>query len=109
MAAVNNKGNCYVWNLSNNKETQLTETMPKLKIDTHTKFALRCKFSPDSNYLITTSIGVVKIYQTDNFELWQELKLDSNRWVWDAVFSNDSKYLFTGNLKNRIQLPFIKI
>lgn len=98
MAAVNNKGNCYVWDLIS-KEKQLTETSPRLKIDAHKKYALRCRFSPDSNYLVTTSgDGTAKVYTTEDFSLYCELKTEgSNRWIWDAIFSNDSKYLFTAS------------
>lgn len=98
MAAVNNKGICYIWSLSNtaNSETQLTQTDPKLRIEAHKKYALRCKFSPDSSLLVTCSgDGTARIYRTDTFQLHAELKIEKY-WMWDAVFSNDSKYLFTG-------------
>ncbi|XP_063700798.1 protein LST8 homolog [Culicoides brevitarsis] len=98
MAAVNNKGNCYVWDLIS-KEQQLTETSPRLKIDAHKKYALRCRFSPDSSMLVTTSgDGTAKVYKTEDFSLYCELKTEgSSRWIWDAIFSNDSKYLFTAS------------
>jgi target of rapamycin complex subunit LST8 len=99
MAAVNNKGNCFIWNLKTGDENQLTSTAPRLKLDAHKKYALRCRFSPDSNYLVTTSAdSTARIYKTENFTLHRELKVDiNNRWIWDAIFSNDSKYLFTAS------------
>lgn len=48
MAAVNNKGNCYIWSMCVTKDSQLSLPQAKLKIEAHKKFALRCKFSPDS-------------------------------------------------------------
>lgn len=48
LAAVNNKGNCYIWSLQNGSENELTKTFPKLKIEAHKKYALKCNFSPDS-------------------------------------------------------------
>lgn len=97
MAVVNNKGNCYIWTLIK-RENHLTETEPKLKVDAHKKYALRCRFSPDSKFLVTTSgDGAAKVYKTDDFSLYAELRTDSSRWIWDAIFSNDSKYLFTAS------------
>ncbi len=97
MAAVNNKGSCYVWNLTNSDENELTRTTPRLKIEAHKKYALKCKFSPDSNLLVTTSgDGTARIYKTTDFALYKELKVDS-KWIWDAIFTNDSKYLFTAS------------
>lgn len=109
MAAVNNKGNCYIWSLSNsaNSETQLTQTDPKLRIEAHKKYALRCKFSPDSSLLVTCSgDGSARIYRTDTFQLHVELKIEKY-WMWDAVFSNDSKYLFTGEWRFFVQFAIL--
>lgn len=48
MAAVNNKGNCYIWSFLYSSDSQLSSPQPKLKIEAHKRYALRCKFSPDS-------------------------------------------------------------
>lgn len=50
MAAVNNKGNCYIWSLSSSNDSRLSVLQPKLKIEAHKRYALRCKFSPDSRF-----------------------------------------------------------
>jgi target of rapamycin complex subunit LST8 len=42
------QGNCFIWNLKTGDENQLTSTAPRLKLDAHKKYALRCRFSPDS-------------------------------------------------------------
>ncbi|XP_065366076.1 protein LST8 homolog [Calliphora vicina] len=97
MAAVNNKGNCYIWSLSSSPNQKLTTLHPKLKIAAHKRYVLRCKFSPDSRLLVTTSgDGTARIWKTDDFTMWRELSID-NYWVWDAAFSADSKYLFTAS------------
>ncbi|XP_055617958.1 protein LST8 homolog [Toxorhynchites rutilus septentrionalis] len=106
MAAINNKGNCYIWSLSNstNSEMQLTKTDPKLRVEAHKKYGLRCRFSPDSSMLVTCSgDGTAKIFRTESFQLHVELKIDKY-WMWDAVFSNDSKYLFTASSDGKARL-----
>lgn len=98
MAAVNNKGNCYIWSLSNSSDSQLSVLQPKLKIEAHKAYALRCKFSPDSSLLVTTSgDGTARVWKTSDFSLWRELRCENCRWVWDAAFSADSQYLFTAS------------
>ncbi|XP_062525777.1 target of rapamycin complex subunit lst8 isoform X2 [Bombyx mori] len=93
MAAVNNKGNCYVWSLSG----QPPHPVPKKHITAHSKYALRCKFSPDSTMLVTTSGDCsAKIWRTSDWALLRELRRDTQRWVWDAAFTLDSRFLFTG-------------
>lgn len=44
MAAVNNKGNCYVWSLGG----EPPRPVPRKHIQAHRKYALRCKFSHES-------------------------------------------------------------
>lgn len=48
MAAVNNRGHCYVWSLSEGIGEKPTKLNPKHKFSAHAKYALRCQFSPDS-------------------------------------------------------------
>lgn len=97
MAAANNKGNCYIWQLSSSPNQHLSTMSPKKKIQAHTRSILRCKFSPDSRLLVTTSgDGTACIWKTEDFSKWRELKIE-NYWVWDAAFSADSKWLFTAS------------
>lgn len=50
-----------------------------------------------SRLLVTTSSDqTAKIWNTTDFSNVQVLKHEANRWVWDAAFSADSQYLFTG-------------
>nr|CAD7196714.1 unnamed protein product [Timema douglasi] len=98
MAAVNNRGHCYIWSLTGGVGEEPTKLNPKQKIDAHMRYALKCKFSPDSNLLVTTSADMtVRIWKTSNFTLMRELKLEAQRWVWDAAFSADSTYILTAS------------
>lgn len=105
MAAVNNHGNCYVWTLTPSADSRLSVLQPKLKIEAHKRYALRCKFSPDSALLVTTSgDGCARVWRTADFGLWRELRDDEGRWVWDAAFSADSQYLFTASSSGKARL-----
>lgn len=55
--------------------------------------------------MTTSGDATAKIWRTSDFTLWRELKDEDGRWIWDAAFSADSQYLFTGNLI--IQLSII--
>nr|BAN20635.1 vegetatible incompatibility protein HET-E-1, putative [Riptortus pedestris] len=97
MAAVNNKGNCYIWALTSSDEVT-TKLRPRHRIQAHRRYALACSLSPDSKLLVTCSADqTARLWETENFTLVQELKHDSQRWVWDAAFSADSKYLITAS------------
>lgn len=97
MAAVNNKGHCYIWSLTSGGPDEPTKLHPKHKIEAHTRYALSCRFSPDSTLLVTTSADqTARIFKTADFSLLQELKSEEQRWVWAAAFSVDSQYILTG-------------
>ncbi|KAK3932554.1 Target of rapamycin complex subunit lst8 [Frankliniella fusca] len=98
MAAVNNKGRCYIWSLHGGESQEPTKMKPSHKIEAHPKFALKCAFSPDSSLLVTTSADQsARIWQTKDFNLLTELKQEGQRWVWDAAFSADSQYIVTAS------------
>ena len=50
-----------------------------------------------TRFLVTTSADQsARVWKTQDFSLIQEMKIPSGqRWVWDAAFTNDSKYLIT--------------
>ena len=105
LAAVNNKGDCYIWTLKSSNDQQLSVLEPKLKIKAHKKYVLRCKFSPDSSLLLTTSAdSTAKLWNTSDWTLFRELKIDTHRWIWDAAFTSDSQYLFTASSDNIARL-----
>lgn len=94
VAAANNKGKCFVWKLLDEDTSKLE---PLHKIEAHSKYILKCLFSPDLKYLATTSADhTVKLWNTKKFTLAKVL-VGHQRWVWDAVFSADSAYLVTGS------------
>ncbi|CAH1758115.1 681_t:CDS:2 [Entrophospora sp. SA101] len=82
--AANNKGNCYVWKMSNPRDS--TNLQPVTKFSAHKKYITRCLLSPDVKHLATCSADTtVKIWSTVNhdFKLDKELK-GHQRWVWDS-------------------------
>lgn len=98
LAGLNNKGVCYIWSLTSSPHQSLSIMEPKTKIMAHSKYGLRCKFSPDSNYLLTCGAdATAKLWNTSDFSLHREFNIDTQRWVWDAAFTVDSKHLFTAS------------
>ncbi|KAK4875684.1 hypothetical protein RN001_012106 [Aquatica leii] len=109
MAAVNSKGRCYIWSLTFGRDGEPTKMYPKHKFEAHKRQALKCKFSPDSTLLVTTSADqTARIWKTCDFSLLQELKQENQRWVWDAVFSSDSQYIFTASSDGYAKLWNVK-
>merc|ERR1711944_335471 len=103
MAAVTNKGNCYVtmppsletlvstYNEMSDDitgQTLSSSILPTKKIFAHTRYALKCKFSPDSSVLVTSSADqTCKLWRTSDYSLISELSVENQRWVWDVAFS----------------------
>ncbi|XP_041085849.1 target of rapamycin complex subunit lst8-like [Polyodon spathula] len=112
MAAVNSSGNCYVWNLTGDIGEEVTQLIPKTKIPAHKRYALRCKFSPDSTLLATCSADqTCKIWRTSNFSVMTELSIKSSNpgetsrgWMWDCAFSGDSQYIVMASSDNLARL-----
>lgn len=48
LTPLQSQGNCYVWNLTGGIGDEVTQLIPKTKIPAHTRYALQCRFSPDS-------------------------------------------------------------
>lgn len=47
--------------------------------------------------LVTTSADqTARVWRTTDFSEVQVLQHEAKRWVWDAAFSADSQYIFTG-------------
>jgi len=105
MAAVNNKGNCYLWTMNANRKHGPSSLHPKKKFQAHSKYILKCLFSPDSTLLATTSAdGTCRIWRTADQSLCTVLKDKSQRWVWDCAFSGDSQYIITASSDNNARL-----
>lgn len=93
VAAVNNEGNCYVWQFDGPDLCALK------MIESHAPaYALKCCFSPDSMKLATTSSdATAKIWDvTNDFSLQHQL-CGHSMWVWDCSFSFDSSLLVTAS------------
>ncbi|GFR14012.1 target of rapamycin complex subunit lst8 [Trichonephila clavata] len=128
MAAVDNKGNCYTFIIGSRGKMHAQPTR-HLKFQAHDTYAIKCKFSPDSTLLVTTSADCsAKIWRTADLNLlpsnqnvdlttengseWQkipitpmiQLKDNNQRWVWDVAFSADSQYLVTASSDNLARL-----
>jgi len=74
--------------------------------DAHKRYALKCKFSPDTSMLVTSSADQsCRVWNVNkNFELISEMRAENQRWVWDVAFSADSQYLFTASSDNLARL-----
>ncbi|ENN77719.1 target of rapamycin complex subunit lst8 isoform X2 [Dendroctonus ponderosae] len=105
MASVNNKGMAYIWNLSSSGSDASTTLEPKNKFQAHSRAVLKCKYSPDSRMLITTSADqTARIWDSQEYNLQRELTQNNQRWVWDAAWSADSQYVFTASSDNFVKL-----
>uniref|UniRef100_T1JEE6 Target of rapamycin complex subunit lst8 n=1 Tax=Strigamia maritima TaxID=126957 RepID=T1JEE6_STRMM len=105
LAAVNSKGTCYVWGLKGGVGKESTQVNSPRNFQAHKRYALKCKFSPDSTLLVTTSADqTAKIWKTVDFSLVTELKAPNQRWVWDVAFSADSQYAVTASSDNFARL-----
>lgn len=103
LVAGNNKGNCYVWKMENNRdETLLT---PVTKFRSHLKYITRVVLLTDMKNLATCSADhTARIWSTEqNFNLETTLQ-GHQRWVWDCAFSADSAYLVTACSDHYVRL-----
>lgn len=118
LAAIDNKGDCHIFSLLAGREDSPSRPIKKLKLSAHKNYGLKCKFSPDSTLLVTTSADkTAKIWKTSDLVGEEnsgknssektpliELKDPNQRWVWDTAFTSDSKYLLTASSDNFARL-----
>jgi G protein beta subunit-like protein len=96
LAAGNSKGLVYIWRLTAGSTTGF-KTLQQEPVKVHSRYVLKCAFSPDSSLLATTSAdSTIKIWTTADFSLRNVLKRTQEKWVWDCTFAQDSQHLFTG-------------
>ncbi|CAN3360806.1 target of rapamycin complex subunit Lst8p [Diutina catenulata] len=103
LVAGNNKGNCYVWKMHNQKDT--TQLTPVTKFRSHSKYITRVLLSTDMKHLATCSADhTARIWSAEqNFKLETTLQ-GHQRWVWDCAFSADSAYLVTACSDHYVRL-----
>lgn len=103
LVAGNNKGNCYVWKMQNQKD--VTSLTPVTKFRSHLKYITRVLLLTDMKHLATCSADhTARIWSTEeNFNLETTLQ-GHQRWVWDCAFSADSAYLVTACLDHYVRL-----
>jgi len=97
LAAANNRGNLFIFKLA--EEDIASKCELAHKIEAHSKYLLRCMFSPDTKLLATTSADhTVKIWNVlDNDVCLDKVLTGHQRWVWDCGFSADSAYLVSAS------------
>lgn len=93
VAAVNNEGNCYIWQMEG------ADLCALKMIDAHKpSYALKCVFSPDSEKLATTSSDrSSKIFEVKKDFAEKSQQTGHSMWVWDCCFSADSSLLVTAS------------
>ena len=91
-------GNCFFWD-SRGPSDNWT---PIRQLQAHKTYILRCRLSPDSEYLATCSSDkTCKLWKISDFSLFGTLTGHS-RWVWDCRFSADSNYIVTGTYSYKL-------
>jgi target of rapamycin complex subunit LST8 len=110
IACLTNDGLCCVWKSTetytqNENEPRKVNNSQDKQFQAHTRYGLKCLFSPDSTLLATSSAdGMAKIWRTIDYSLNIECKDVNQKWVWDMAFTNDSDYLFTASSDNMARL-----
>jgi len=101
IAALDSKGSCMLWD---------TKDLSKVKAQAkpHLARGLKVTFSRDCKYLATTASD--KCAKISSVEPGTELdvvtvfSVSEQKWVWDAVFSASSRYLFTASSDGTVRL-----
>lgn len=103
LAAIDNIGNVHIFSQSS---LTLLNTWKA-----HSKYGIKCLFSPNGKYLVTTSADhTAKVWKTcdivvGNFTApYQILTSENQRWVWDVAFSADSQFLVTASSDSVVRL-----
>ena len=97
LAAANDAGSCFVWRLGRNEDSS-TKFEPLQKLQAHSSYIIKCLMSPDGKRLATCSADQsVKIWDIQNNFAPDKTLNGHQRWVWDAVYSEDSAYLVTAS------------
>lgn len=101
LCAAAQSGVVYIWKFDHNGErNEPFELLPAHRFDAHppTDYLTKCRISPDSNWLATTSSDKsIRIWNASGgFNLDMVLE-GHQRWVWDVAFSADSAYVVSSS------------
>ena len=103
LAAIDNKGMVRVWRVAD-----LSSIAAPFVQQCHEDRGLKCTFSPDCSTLATTGADTTaRIWGvTEDGELGagHVFTCTDQKWVWDAKFSTDSQFLFTGSSDGTVRL-----
>mmetsp|Transcript_11335 Transcript_11335/g.22936 ORF Transcript_11335/g.22936 Transcript_11335/m.22936 type:complete len:337 (-) Transcript_11335:1471-2481(-) len=107
LTAGNKKGNVFLWNLEGEKtlERSLSTTL-----QIHDRYILKVQLSPNGKkFAIALDSGAVEIWSVDvDLSSGSPSQLHTLHghmmWVWDCVFTPDSKFLFTGSSDMKVLL-----
>jgi G protein beta subunit-like protein len=103
LVAGNNKGNCYVWKMNNQKDA--TQLQPVTKFRSHSKYITKVLLSSDVKHLSTCSADhTARIWNVDDSFSLETTLQGHQRWVWDCAFSADSAYLVTACSDHYVRL-----
>ena len=121
ISCVTNSGNCYISEASPKPLfDKFRKGLKVFPINAHPKYAVKCKFNPESTFLATSagdrkaklwstcgsySLRHVSLTFTPTVTgtVWylslvsQEFTAKKKCWMWDLAFSKDSIYLFTAS------------
>ncbi|KRX67115.1 Target of rapamycin complex subunit lst8 [Trichinella sp. T9] len=104
LGALTHKGMFYTWTLKSvfNKPSRI---YPKMKLEAHKTYALRCKFSPNSEFVVTTSADhTAKMWKSSDLNEVITFTKPGQQWVWDCAFTSDSEFLFTCSSDSVVRL-----
>ncbi|OHT01341.1 WD repeat-containing protein wat1 [Tritrichomonas foetus] len=92
LVAACQDGNAFVLNVTSEGLTELN------KFKAHTDVIIQCAISPDQQTFVTTSAdSTAKLWDLNSCELKYTLaEQNQKKWVWDAAYTNDSKFVVTG-------------
>lgn len=111
VAAIDNAGNVHIF-------SPAQSLTPFRTWRAHSKYGIKCLFSPNGKYLVTTSADhTAKVWRTsdimrynpddqqkETLSPYKILTSENQRWVWDASFSADSQFLVTASSDSVVRL-----
>ena len=100
ICALDNKGVLRIWKINSYDKPLITKQC-------HVTRGLKTAFSPDCSQIVTTSADKTAVlWKFEETDITKEhiLFTPEQKWVWDACFSADSLFLFTGSSDGTVRL-----